>query len=380
MNFAKSNDKISAREVISYASLDRQFAEEKSEILDMQSKILASGQYILGEIVNELEIKIAEYCGVSHCVSLNSGTDALLLGMLALGIGRGDEVITPPNSFVASSAAIAHIGAKPVFVDVADDQNIDVANIERAITSKTKAIMPVHLTGRICDMDKIESIAKQHGLAVVEDAAQSFGSKYKGRAAGSFGDVACFSAHPLKVFNACGDAGFVTTNRDDLASRIRTLRAHGMVDRNTVKEWGVVSRLDALQAGILLVRLAKIDDYIKRRRRNVETFKRLISSSGVYIAPCKECEYNSFQTFVVRSSQRDELQAYLLDAGIHTSVHYPVPIHLQPAAAALGYKSGDMPETESQAKTILSVPVSQFLRDEEVVYIANTINNFFLNK
>jgi dTDP-4-amino-4,6-dideoxygalactose transaminase len=362
---------------ISYALLERQYEHEKDEIFKVQKSLFETGQFILGSVVEELEIELAKFCGVKYCVTLNSGTDALILGMIAAGIGPGDEVITPPNSFVASTAAIIHVGAKPIFVDVRGDQNIDPGLIEKAITNKTKAIMPVHLTGRIAAMREIQSLAKKYGLLIVEDAAQCFGSQYHGSFSGSFGDIGCFSAHPLKAFNACGDAGFMTTNNEEIYARVKRVRAHGMIDRNTVQEWGWVSRLDTIQAAILRMRLTKIEKYIQDRRKNVELYRELLNPEFVFIPPCKDFEYNSFQTFVIQVDRRDELQKYLLDKGIQTSIHYPIPIHLQPVAKSLGYAEGTMPVTELQAKRILSLPVSQFLAEEEIVYISEKINEFY---
>ena len=362
---------------ISYALLDRQYLSEKEELFEIFKKTVSSGQFILGEVVEDLERQIAQFCGVKYCITVNSGTDALFLGMCAAGIGAGDEVITPPNSFVASTATLVHLGAKPVFVDVGEDQNIDPSLIEEKITDKTKAIMPVHLTGRIAAMDEIRVIAARHNLLIIEDAAQSFGSKYHGDCSGSLGDIGCFSAHPLKAFNACGDAGFITTDNDGISERLRVLRNHGMIDRNTVQNWGWVSRMDGIQAAILRMRLGKIESYLEKRRKNVSLLRRILNQDFVFIPECREHEYNTFQTFVIQVDARDELQNHLRDRGVQSAVHYPIPIHLQPAAKSLGYKVGDMPMVESQAKRILSIPVSQFLSDDEIIYISDQINEFF---
>jgi dTDP-4-amino-4,6-dideoxygalactose transaminase len=269
------------------------------------------------------------------------------------------------------------VGATPVLIDVKEDQNIDVDQIESKITKRTKAIMPVHLTGRVAEMDKIRELAHKYNLFVIEDAAQSFGSKYRDQYSGSLGDVGCFSAHPLKTFNACGDAGFLTTNNEDVGQQVRLLRAHGLQDRNTVIKWGYVSRLDAMQAAILKLRLGKIKSYIEGRRKNGALYRELLDSKHVFIPPCKPHEYNQFQTFVIQVDHRNKLQAYLAEQGIQTSVHYPIPIHLQPISKDLGCKPGDMPQTEYQATRILSLPVSQFLQESEVVYISEKINEFF---
>lgn len=362
---------------INYASLDRQYLAEESELRTIFEEVFSSGQFVLGQAVNEFENNVAKYCKVKHCIGVNSGTDALILAMKAAGIEKNDEVITPPNSFIASTSTIVHLGAKPVFVDVDENQNISPDLIEKAITCKTKAIMPVHLTGRIAAMQQITEIAKKHNLLVIEDAAQSFASRYYDKPSGSFGDIACFSAHPLKAFNSSGDAGFILTNNDLLAEKIKRLRNHGLIDRNTVKEWSVVSRLDSFKAAILNMRLKKVDNYIKKRRENVSLYRKLLNPENVFIPKCENYEYNSFQTFVIQVSNRNGLQKYLNEKGIQTSIHYPIPIHLQPAAASLGYKKGDFPVTEKQADRILSLPVSQFLSTEEIEYIGEQINGFF---
>jgi dTDP-4-amino-4,6-dideoxygalactose transaminase len=286
-------------------------------------------------------------------------------------------VITPPNSFIASTAVIVHLGARPVFVDVLADQNIDPAAIERAVTPRTRAIMPVHLTGRVCRMDEILEIAKRHGLLVIEDAAQSIGSMFQGRKSGAFGHFGCFSAHPLKNLNAMGDAGFVTTNDVAAAARMRRLRTHGMADRETVEEWGFVSRMDVLQAAILDYRLDKLPEVIAKRRENAALYQRLIKHEKVFVPPCRQDEFNTFHTFVIQAERRDELQRHLRAIGIKTAIHYPVPIHLQPAAASLGYRKGDFPAAERQAERILTLPVNQHMSTNDVEAVAGEVLDFY---
>ena len=278
---------------------------------------------------------------------------------------------------MASTASIVFAGATPVFVDVRADQNIDPALIEAAITPRTKAIMPVHLTGRMSAMDEICEIAQRHGLRVIEDAAQAFGSRYLDRAAGTWGDIGCVSAHPLKNLNAMGDAGLVLTDGDHVAERLRRLRNNGLVDRNTVVEWGTVSRLDTLQAVVLMHRLEALDGVIAKRRANAELYRRLLPAEHVQMEPCRQQEFNSFHTFVVQVDRRDELRQYLADNGVGTAIHYPIPIHLQPAAAGLGLGPGSFPVTETQAGRILTLPVNQFLTEDEIHYIADLIHEFF---
>lgn len=362
---------------VAYVDLVRQAAEEEAELIACARRIFASADFILGRAVVELETQLAEYIGVPHVVGVSSGTDALILSMRALGLTPGDEVITPPNSFVSSTSSIVLAGLTPVFADVLTDQNIDPAAAERAITPRTRAIMPVHLTGRIADMDPLLALAEKHGLFIIEDAAQSIGSRYKGRAAGTIGNVGCFSAHPLKNLNALGDAGFITTHDAGLASQVRILRNIGMKDRDTVVEWASVSRLDTLQAEFLKMRLRHLPMVIERRRANAALYQELLDSKHVFAPPCRDCEFNTFHTFVVQVDRRNELRAHLAERGVATAIHYPVPIHLQPAARPLGYAEGDFPETEKQAARILTLPVNQFLTEADIQYVAETVNRFY---
>lgn len=354
-----------------------QYAAEKDDILRTVDEVLSGGMWVGGPAVDGFENAVAEYCGTKHAIAVNSGTDALILGLEAIGIGPGDEVITPPNSFISSTSCIVRVGATPVFVDVRPDQNIDPTLIEAAITPKTKAIMPVHLTGRIADMGPIMAIAQRHGLKVIEDAAQAIGSRYDGKCGGAIGHVGCFSAHPLKNLNAMGDAGFVTTDDENVANHIRLARNIGMKDRNTVVQWGIVSRMDPVQAAILLHRLRTLDETIAAKRRIVEAYRATLDSEHVVWAPCRNVEFNSFQNFVVQVDRRDALQAHLAANGIDSSVHYPIPIHLQPVAAALGHKAGDFPETERQSGRILTLPSHRFLTDADIEYVCEAVNGFF---
>ncbi len=362
---------------IPYVDLAAQFADERATLERLLIAELSEGQWIAGAAVAELERRLAAQLGVAHVIGLNSGTDALVLGLRALGIGPGDEVITPPNSFVASAASIVAVGATPVFADVLSCQAIDPLAVERAITPRTKAIMPVHLTGRMVAMDPITALARSHGLRVVEDAAQAFGSRQGGKFAGTVGDIGCFSAHPLKNLNAAGDAGFLATNDDDVAQTVRLLRSHGLADRNTVTMWGTVSRLDTVQAVILSHRLDALDGVIAARRRNAAQYRELLDPRHVFHPAPVEDQFDSFHTFVVQVDHRDELQRHLADHGIGTSIHYPVPIHLQPAARSLGHRLGSFPVTERQAGRILSLPIHQFLAADDIARVAATINEFF---
>jgi dTDP-4-amino-4,6-dideoxygalactose transaminase len=366
-----------AKHDIPYVNLPAQGRDQLEDLHRIFEEVLLRASFVgTDDDLAPLEKRVADYCGSAEAVALNSGTDALFLAMKVAGIGPGDEVITPPNSFVASTAAIVNLGATPAFADVLADQNVDPEQIQRAITPRTKAIMPVHLTGRVCRMDEIMDIANRHGLIVIEDAAQSIGSMYRGRLSGSFGHFGCFSAHPLKNLNALGDGGFVTTNDHAAAQRMRRLRAHGLVDRQTVEEWGVVSRMDTLQAAVLNYRLDKLPEVIAKRRANAALYQGLLRHDKIYVPPCRNEEFNTFHTFVVQVDRRDELQTYLKERGIKTAIHYPVPIHLQPAARDLGHKTGDFPVTERQAGRILTLPVNQYMSEADVRTVASEVMAF----
>lgn len=361
---------------IPYVDLGAQYAEERKELLDIIDRTMAEGQMVGGKAIEDFEREVAAFHGVKHVVALNSGTDALYLGLIAMGIGPGDEVITPPNSFVASTAVVVQAGAKPVFVDVLDDQNVDPAKIEAAITPRTKAIMPVHLTGRVADMDPILAIARRYGLKIIEDSAQAIGSRYRDRLSGTFGDIGCFSAHPLKNLNAAGDGGFVATNDDAYAEAIRLLRNHGLADRNTVTRFGQVSRMDTLQAAILRYRFTRLDRIIERRRANAALYRKLLDPDLVFAPPERDYEFNTYHTYVVQVDHRGALQKYLGERGIGTAIHYPIPIHLQPAAACLGHKLGDFPVCERQSRRILTLPIHPGLKPDDVARVAATANDF----
>jgi dTDP-4-amino-4,6-dideoxygalactose transaminase len=361
---------------VPYVNLPAQFEEERDELMRCVERVFSRGDFVGGAAVRALEQELAEYLGSPYVVALNSGTDALILAMKALTIGSGDEVITPPNSFVASTAAIIAVGASPVFADVLPDQNIDPDAIEAAVTPRSKAIMPVHLTGRVASMDRIMQIADKHHLAIIEDSAQAIGSTFDGRMSGTFGIVGCFSAHPLKNLNAAGDAGFIATRDAVIAERVRRVRNHGLMDRNNVIEWGTVSRLDTLQAEVLRVRLKNLPSVIERRRRNANQYRHELSGTAISIPACLNREFNTFHTFVIQTDGRDELQRFLAAKGIETAIHYPVPIHLQPAAAHLGYPPGSFPNAERQAGRILTLPINQFLSPDDVSYVSARIREF----
>jgi len=362
---------------VPYVNLAAQWTDEKHQLLPIVEAVLGSGQYIGGDEVAAFEHQAAIAFDVKHVVALNSGTDALACGLIAVGVRPGDEVITPPNSFIASTAAIVHIGARPVFVDVGLDQNIDPMLIEDAITKKTKALMAVHFAGRMADMKAISDIAMKRNLAVIEDAAQSAGSLLDNRSSGSWGKVGCFSAHPLKNLNACGDAGFITTNDESIASQIRLARNHGLVDRDTVQCFGFVSRMDTLQAAVLRFRLLKLASVVERRRINVELYRSILNPQVVYCPPERSREFNTWHTFVIQVDKRDELKLFLASRGIETAIHYPTPIHLQQAARYLGHQQGDFPVTENLTERILTLPIHQHLSFDQIRLVGESINEFF---
>ncbi len=362
---------------VPYVNLAAQFAADREDLLAAVEQVFAKGDFILGAAVGQFEEALAARYGFANVIGLNSGTDALLLALQVLGIGQGDEVITQSNSFIASAATIVQAGGVPVFVDVKADQCLDPAKLEAAITPRTKAIMPVHLTGRVCDMPAILAVAKRYGLVVIEDAAQAIGSMLEDRHAGAWGDAAAFSLHPLKNLNAAGDAGFLVLADAARAERARRLRNHGLVDRNTVGEFGINSRLDTLQAAVLLRRLEQLDEVTAKRRANAALYRSLLDPRYVFHPPCLQAEFNTFHTFVVQLDRRDELQAYLKDRGIGSAIHYPIPIHRQPAATALGEAAYDLPETDRQAGRILSLPIHQFLSRSDIELVAETVNGFY---
>ncbi|MGC2520377.1 MAG: DegT/DnrJ/EryC1/StrS family aminotransferase [Burkholderiales bacterium] len=337
------------------------------------------GHFILGEQVAEFERRFADLCGVRYAVGVNSGTDALIFALRVLGIGAGDEVITVPNSFVASTACIRLAGARAVFVDVGDDYNIDPDKIASAIGPRTKAILPVHLTGRPCDMDAVLRIAKDRGVHVIEDCAQAILAEHKGRRVGAFGTIGCFSLHPLKTLNACGDGGMLTTGDPELYEQLLAMRNIGLKTRDDCVMWSTNSRLDTLQAAILLVKLKYLDRWTVRRRENAERYRQRLRGIPQIRLPLAEKEHQKavYHTFVIQAPRRDELRAYLAERGIGSGIHYPVPIHLTGAGRELGYPPGSFPVTEAQARAILSLPVYPELKDEEIDLVCSNIKAFY---
>lgn len=364
------------RLVVPYTNFTLQYAAIGEELLAAVQRVLQNGDFILGSEVERFEHAAAEYCGVRHAIGVANGTDALVMALKALGIGPGDEVITAPNSFLASAAAIALAGATPRFVDVRDDLNIDPDAIERAIGPRTKAVLPVHLTGRPAEMNTIRDVANRHGLVIVEDAAQAIGATYHGQRVGGCGDIGCFSLHPLKNLNAAGDAGLMTTNDDRLAGVLRQMRNHGLRNRNEADFWGFNSRLDTVQAAMLNVKFQYLDAATEARRANARFYAAALGDV-VEVPRERDHEHCVYHTFVVQCDGRDALQARLLEDGVETKVHYPIPIHLQRAAAALGYRKGDFPVAERQADRSLTLPNYQELTEDQKQLVVSSICRFY---
>lgn len=361
---------------VPYVDLPGQFQAQKDEILAACERVLSSGRYILGDEVANFEKGFAAICETQHAIGVSNGTDALILALKALGIGPGDEVITAANSWISSASSIALVGATPVFADVGDDMNLDPKAVAAAITPQTRAIMPVHLTGTCAAMEPLLVLAEEHGLAVIEDAAQAVGSVYHGCKAGSMGQIGCFSLHPLKNLNAVGDAGVIVTQNAELAHKLRLMRNHGLEDRNTVAFFAGNYRLDALQAAILSTRLSKVSDVIARRRAHATMYQEAIGDI-VHCPQEPDDTFHTYHLFVIRTEERDALKAHLKQAGISSAIHYPTPIHLQPACAHLGYEPGSLPKTEAQASQILSLPVHHMLEEAQVHYVIAQIRAYF---
>lgn len=368
--------------------------------------VLSSANYILGKNVTEFEREFAEYIGVKHAISVGNGTDALIISLRAMGIGEGDEVITTPFTFFSTAESISAVGATPIFVDVTKDTfNIDVTRIEEKITSKTKAIMPVHIFGQSADMDPINEIAKKHNLLVVEDACQAIGGKYKGKNIGSIGDISCFSFFPTKNLGCAGDGGMIVTDNDDLAIIARALRMHGSGENgqkafnllNNVEEdimtteatndtvynplkyynylIGFNSRLDAIQAAILRVKLKEIDKWNARRREIVDIYNKEFKELDLVTPVCGDDNDHVYHMYIMQSENREEILTKLKDRGVATGVYYPVPLHLQKVYKDLAYKVGDMPVSEYLSHRTFAIPVYPELTDDQIKYIVDSVKN-----
>jgi dTDP-4-amino-4,6-dideoxygalactose transaminase len=360
--------------VIPFLDLKAQYRQIKREIDAAIARVIDSAQFVLGPEVVAFEERFAEYCGAKHCIALNSGTSGLHLALLAAGVGPGDEVITVSMTFVATVAAILYCGAKPVFVDI--DPNtwtMDPALIEAAITPRTKAILPVHLHGLMADMDPIVALANRHGFVVVEDAAQSHGAEYKGRSAGSIGDIGCFSFYPGKNLGAYGEGGAVVTDDPELARQMTLLRDWGQESKYYHVLPGYNYRMDAIQGAVLNVKMDHIETWTEGRRSVAAQYNRLLAGSYCQSPAPPPHSRHVYHVYAIRVADRDHVQELLHAAGIGTSIHYPVPVHLQKAYAGLGYRSGDLPVSEAVADQFLSLPIYAELRPEEVLQVVTEL-------
>lgn len=356
--------------------LDRGFALHQKEYEAKALEVLRSGWYVLGREVEAFEAEFARHNGAACCVGTASGLDALYLALRVLGVAEGDEVIVPANTYIASVMSITMNGAVPKFVEPNQYYNIDVSRIEEQITEKTKAIMAVHLYGQACDMDAIMSLARKHHLSVVEDCAQSHDACYHGKKTGTFGDIGCFSFYPTKNLGAFGDGGAILTDNAELAQRIRCLRNYGSTQKYHFEEVGVNSRLDELQAGLLRVRLAHLDELTAERVRIADRYDRAIVNPKIEKPLVQPGADSVWHQYVIRCGQRDELRRYLEDRQIKTLVHYPIPPHLSKAYRSLHILQGSLPLTETYADTMLSLPIYSGMPMEEVDYVAEAVNGF----
>jgi len=363
---------------IPLVNLRKQYDPLKKEILSGIEHVFEGMQLFLGENVQALEKEFAQYCNAQFGIGVSDGTAALQIIMRAMGIGPGDEVITVSHTFIATAEAILLIGAKPVFVDIDPKTYLmDVTQVEAKITPHTKAILPVHLYGQIVDMDPLIELASRYHVRIIEDACQAHGAEYKGRRAGSLGDAAAFSFYYSKNLGAYGEGGFITTNDSELAHRIRMIRDHGSERRYYHDLVGFNGRLDEIQAVVLRVKLPHLDEWNGLRRSHAAYYNQLLQKSPAGIP--FECSENRhvYHLYVVRAPRRDELQAWLKSRGIFTGIHYPVPIHLQPAMKSLGYQAGELPVTEKAVNEILSLPMFAELTDEEIQTVASAIKDFY---
>jgi dTDP-3-amino-2,3,6-trideoxy-4-keto-D-glucose/dTDP-3-amino-3,4,6-trideoxy-alpha-D-glucose/dTDP-2,6-dideoxy-D-kanosamine transaminase len=351
-----------------------EYEKEKKDIRAAVEKVFESGSLILGPRVKEFEEKFSNYCDSKFGIGVGNCTDGIFLGLKALNIGKGDEVITVANTAVPTVAAIAATGAEGRFVDINPDSYLmDVDKIESVITEKTKCILPVHLFGQCVDMDRIKEVADKHGLKVLEDCAQAHGALYKGKKAGSMSDVSAFSFYPTKVLGAYGDGGLVVTNDEELDERIKALRVYGMKDRYFSLESGHNSRLDELQAAILLTKLSKIDSYISNRRRIAKLYDELLKDTSLQLPKTVEGNSHVHYVYVVRHSKRDDIMAKLKEKGILVNVSYEWPVHTMEGYKHFGYKEGDLPETERACKEIFSLPMYPSLSDEKVKMVCSAL-------
>jgi len=381
---------------VAYSYLQQQFTLEEEETMRVNYTDLPKGtnadvilaalreqlcvcNFTLGPEVGEFEESFARVCGTKYAIGVNSGTDALILSLKSLGIGTGDEVITAPDTFTATVGAIVMAGARPVFVDVGDDFNINPELIPAAITPRTKAIIPVHLTGNPADMPTILNMARSAGIHVVEDACQAIGASINGQPAGSFGATAAFSLHPLKNLNVWGDGGVITTSSPEIDRKLRLMRNHGLINRDEVVFFAYNSRLDTVQAIVALHLIPFLETITETRIRHAEFYDEAFKDLAdfVTVPPRRPGVRQVFHTYVIQVQDRDQLLSYLNENGVEAKIHYPIPVHLQKAAEYLGYKKGDFPVAEAQARSIITLPVHQHLSMDQLDYVVGVVRKFY---
>ena len=363
---------------INHSYLKEQFSDY-SKIFKEIARVVKKGDYTLGDKVNEFEKNFAKRTGAKFLIGVGNGTDALYLSLKALDIGPGDEVITVPYTFISTVGSIVTAGAKPVFVDIKNDYNIDESLIRSAITKKTKAIMPVHWAGRPCELDKIKSIARKYNLKIIQDASQAIDTRFKNKQIVHYGDVCTYSMHPLKNLNIWGDGGFIATNNKKIADKLYLLRNHGLVNRNNSKVFGYNSRLDTIQAVVANYKLKnKLDGVTKKRIKNSNLFDKLFMTN-TNVKTMKRVSHlkEVFHLYHINVSKRNQLQQYLISKSVDAKTHYPIPIHLQSAAKYLKHKRGDFPVAEEMADTTLSLPVHEFISEKDIKHVVNLIQKFY---
>ena len=358
--------------------LKAQYANIKDEVIQAISDVCDNQAFALGPAVAEFEEKVAAYCNSKYAIGVSSGTDALLVSLMALDIKPGDEVITTPFTFFATAGSIVRLGAKPVFVDIDRESfNIDPSVIEQKITEKTRAIIPVHLFGQIAQMKAINEIARRHNLAVIEDAAQAIGASQDGIKAGNFGDCGCFSFYPTKNLGGFGDGGLVTTNREDLAQKIKALRDHGQNPRYFYKVIGGNFRLDGIQGAVLNVKLRYLDGWNEKRKQNAALYDSLLGDSPVKTPKISADNVSIYHQYTITTPERDKLQQFLAENNIGSAIFYPKPLHLQDCFSDLGYRPGDLPIAEQLCKEVLSLPIYSELATDQIEYVAKTIRKYY---
>lgn len=376
-NFLPRQYQVTGKLPINHNYLQLQFADCDA-ILKKIREVVVSGEFTLGIEVDRFEDEFANIAGVKHVIGVGSGTDALFLSLKALGVDKGDEVITTPYTFYATVGAIVTAGARPVFADIRADYNIDPAKIESAITPRTRAILPVHWSGKPCEMDSIMEIAARRGVAVVEDACHAVTATYKDRPAGSLGTIGCFSFHPLKNLNVWGDGGIITTNSDEIAGKLRLLRNHGLVNRDECGIFAYNSRLDTIQAVVARHLLKKLPHITRSRITHADYFDKQLRGIPQVSVPAREPYIKQvYHLYIVRCERRDELLRFLIDNGVDAKVHYPIAMHLQPAARTFGYKAGDFPVAENTVRSVLSLPVHEFITREQQDRVVALVREFY---